>query len=184
MTTTSVRVSLGERSYPIMIGEGLLEQPRCCFPSGAERAAILTNSTIGPLYLDKFASGLRGRAWKRSQSSCRWRGAQELADAKHGLRPFAGGALRAKHDLDRSRWRRGRDIGGFARPLISAGFRSFKCPRRCWLKWTPQSVERLQSTTHWQEHDRRVLPAQAVVADTARSIPCPIANFRPASRRS
>ena len=62
MATTSVRVSLGERSYPIMIGEGLLEQPRLLLPHlEQKRAAILTNSTIGPLYLDKFASGLRGQ---------------------------------------------------------------------------------------------------------------------------
>lgn len=56
---STVDVSLAERSYPIHIGEGLLDQPELVLPHLAQkRAAIVTNETIGPIYLDRFASTL------------------------------------------------------------------------------------------------------------------------------
>ncbi len=49
-----VNVSLGDRSYPIYIGPGLLDQGellRKHIPG--KRVLIVTNETIAPLYLDK-----------------------------------------------------------------------------------------------------------------------------------
>ena len=53
-------VALGDRSYPIRIGGGLLQAPeliREVLPQA--RAAIVTNETVGPLYLTTVADGLR-----------------------------------------------------------------------------------------------------------------------------
>ena len=60
MTITSVEVSLGERSYPILIGEGLLEQSEPLVSHLASNSvAVLTNTTIGALYLHDVVAALR-----------------------------------------------------------------------------------------------------------------------------
>jgi 3-dehydroquinate synthase len=52
-------VELGERSYPILIGEGLLSQPEVVAPLvGARDVAIVTNTVVGPLYLDALHAAL------------------------------------------------------------------------------------------------------------------------------
>ena len=44
-------VALGERSYPILIGEGLLGQPALWRQViGGQQVAVITNETVGPLY--------------------------------------------------------------------------------------------------------------------------------------
>src|SRR5688572_829856 len=57
-----VRIELGERSYPIVSGTGLLDAtatwddlPR------AQCSAISTNSTVAPYYATRLVSALRGR---------------------------------------------------------------------------------------------------------------------------
>jgi len=46
-------VALGERSYPILIGAGLLAQPEVVAPLvGARDVAIITNAVVAPLYLE------------------------------------------------------------------------------------------------------------------------------------
>lgn len=50
----TVEVELGDRSYPIYIGEGLLQQGellRKHIPG--KRVLIVTNETIAPLYLEQ-----------------------------------------------------------------------------------------------------------------------------------
>ncbi|HZG20420.1 MAG TPA: bifunctional shikimate kinase/3-dehydroquinate synthase AroKB [Herbaspirillum sp.] len=56
----TLNVDLGERSYPIHIGRGLLDDTALLpqYVKG-KRVAIVTNDTVGPLYLDKVASALR-----------------------------------------------------------------------------------------------------------------------------
>jgi hypothetical protein len=54
----TVEVDLGDRSYPIYIGPGLLDQGellRKHIPG--KRVLIVTNTTIAPLYLDRCAAG-------------------------------------------------------------------------------------------------------------------------------
>ncbi len=47
----TLRVELGERSYPIHIGPGLLGDPALFAPHlGSGKAAIVTNATVAPLY--------------------------------------------------------------------------------------------------------------------------------------
>lgn len=62
---TTLNVDLGERSYPILIGRGLLDDGELLTryigtSSGAGgKVAIVTNTTIAPLYLEKVAAPLR-----------------------------------------------------------------------------------------------------------------------------
>ena len=56
----TLNVALGDRSYPIRIGAGLLTQADLLAAALAvPRAAIVTNSVVAPLYLDKVAAPLR-----------------------------------------------------------------------------------------------------------------------------
>lgn len=57
----SLRVALGERSYPIHIGAGLLDRPELYRPHlGGGSAAIVTNEVVAPLYLSKVRQALQG----------------------------------------------------------------------------------------------------------------------------
>lgn len=57
----TLQVDLGERSYPIHIGAGLLSQPELFTPHIAGRqVAIVTNETVAPLYLQKLIQTLQG----------------------------------------------------------------------------------------------------------------------------
>ncbi len=56
----TLTVGLDERSYPIHIGSGLLDNAEllsACLPK--KRAAIVTNSTVAPLYLERLEQTLR-----------------------------------------------------------------------------------------------------------------------------
>jgi 3-dehydroquinate synthetase len=56
----TLNVDLGDRSYPIQIGAGLLNQPKLILPYLAQpRAVVVTNTTVAPLYLDSLAHGLK-----------------------------------------------------------------------------------------------------------------------------
>ena len=60
-------IDLGERSYPIYIGEGLLDQPEWLTPHIAGRqVAIVSNETVAPLYLERLSRLLGLTAY------CRW----------------------------------------------------------------------------------------------------------------
>lgn len=58
----SVNIALGDRSYPIVIGEGLLGQPATYqnLPAAAS-ALIVTNSTVAPLYAQRLHDALAAR---------------------------------------------------------------------------------------------------------------------------
>lgn len=59
---TTLNVDLGERSYPILIGRGLLDDAELLtrhIGAGGGKIAIVTNTTIAPLYLEKVAAPLR-----------------------------------------------------------------------------------------------------------------------------
>lgn len=57
----TLQVDLGERSYPIYIGAGLLTQAGLFARHIAGRqVAVITNETVAPLYLDRLARALAG----------------------------------------------------------------------------------------------------------------------------
>ncbi|KAF8011425.1 hypothetical protein BT93_J1900 [Corymbia citriodora subsp. variegata] len=56
---TTVEVDLGNRSYPIYIGSGLLDQPELLQRHvHGKRVLVVTNDTIAPIYLDKVVNAL------------------------------------------------------------------------------------------------------------------------------
>jgi 3-dehydroquinate synthase len=56
----TVHLHLGERSYPIHIGAGLITRPELILPYLAQpRAAVVTNPTVGALYLEALLAPLR-----------------------------------------------------------------------------------------------------------------------------
>ncbi|XP_031250462.1 3-dehydroquinate synthase, chloroplastic-like [Pistacia vera] len=56
---TIVNVDLGDRSYPIYIGSSLLDQPDLLQRHvHGKRVLIVTNNTVGPIYLDKVTDAL------------------------------------------------------------------------------------------------------------------------------
>jgi 3-dehydroquinate synthase len=65
MSVEEIRVALGDRSYPIVVGAGVLDGlgPRLRSVLGAraacDRAAIVTDSRVGPLYAARLAATLR-----------------------------------------------------------------------------------------------------------------------------
>ncbi|HEX7374654.1 MAG TPA: 3-dehydroquinate synthase [Steroidobacteraceae bacterium] len=62
----TVHIDLGERSYPILIGTGLLDQAAVVTQAVAARdVLIVTNETVGPLYLDALRRGLEGKRVSR-----------------------------------------------------------------------------------------------------------------------
>ncbi|WP_172202460.1 3-dehydroquinate synthase [Niveibacterium sp. COAC-50] len=61
-------VALGERSYPICIGSGLLDEPSYLIRGlGRKRAVVVTNETVAPLYLERVLVGLRAHGVEVSE---------------------------------------------------------------------------------------------------------------------
>lgn len=54
----TVTIDLGHRSYPIHIGSGLIDQRALLASHVRNRAMIVTNETIAPLYLDQTVASL------------------------------------------------------------------------------------------------------------------------------
>lgn len=58
---TEVMVELGARSYPILIGAGLLSMPgQLARWLPAKQVLVVTNTTVAPLYLDRVKASLAG----------------------------------------------------------------------------------------------------------------------------
>jgi 3-dehydroquinate synthase len=57
-----LRIELGERSYPILIGPGLLDDATLVGEAVAARdVLVVSNTTVAPLYLARLEHGLRGK---------------------------------------------------------------------------------------------------------------------------
>jgi len=57
----TLTVELGDRAYPIHIGQNLLAQPGLILPHlKRKQVAVVTNTTVAPLYLEKFSAPLKG----------------------------------------------------------------------------------------------------------------------------
>ena len=55
----TLTVDLGERSYPIHIGPGLIDRAELILPHLKQpRVVIVTNTTVGPLYLERLSQAL------------------------------------------------------------------------------------------------------------------------------
>jgi 3-dehydroquinate synthase len=54
----TLTINLQERSYPILIGSGLLAMPESFSSLAGRRACIVTNETVAPLYLERLQATL------------------------------------------------------------------------------------------------------------------------------
>ena len=85
----SLSVALGERSYPIHIGPGLLAREELYRPYlGNGSAAIVTNTVVGPLYLAKVSQAIKlagarviAIAVEDGEQAKRWQNAERIFDA-------------------------------------------------------------------------------------------------------
>ncbi|ULU27318.1 3-dehydroquinate synthase [Dyella terrae] len=60
----TIDVALGERSYPVWIGPGLLnDHARWRAALRGRHALVISNTTVAPLYLERVAEGLDGLSW-------------------------------------------------------------------------------------------------------------------------
>lgn len=56
----SLTVALGDRAYPIHVGQGLLDKGDLIAPLLRQKSVcVVTNTTVGPLYLDRLLEALR-----------------------------------------------------------------------------------------------------------------------------
>ncbi|BES69949.1 3-dehydroquinate synthase [Marinobacter nanhaiticus D15-8W] len=56
-----LRVDLGERSYPIVIGQGLLGKEDLASFAPGDRVLIVTNASVAPLYLERAQASFPGK---------------------------------------------------------------------------------------------------------------------------
>ncbi|GAA3971256.1 3-dehydroquinate synthase [Allohahella marinimesophila] len=56
----TLTVGLGDRSYPIYIGDGVMTADRLAAHIGGKQVMIVTNETVAPLYLEKLIAQLDG----------------------------------------------------------------------------------------------------------------------------
>ncbi|RUL76862.1 3-dehydroquinate synthase [Dyella choica] len=60
----TIQVTLGERSYPVWIGRGLLDDhARWQAVLRGRHALVISNRTVAPLYLERVSRGLDGLRW-------------------------------------------------------------------------------------------------------------------------
>lgn len=58
--TSQVRIDLGERSYDVDIGAGVLDGPALRAAVAGAQVAVVTNETVGPLYVQRILAALDG----------------------------------------------------------------------------------------------------------------------------
>ena len=60
----TITVALGQRSYPVWIGAGLLaDHARWRAVLRGQHALVISNTTVAPLYMERVAAGLEGLHW-------------------------------------------------------------------------------------------------------------------------
>lgn len=92
----TLRVSLGDRSYPIHIGTGLLSRPELLESAVRGRQVlIVSNETVAPLYIDRLGALLPGQTVAR----CILPDGEQFKDLHHLERIF-GELLRQRFNRD------------------------------------------------------------------------------------
>jgi 3-dehydroquinate synthase len=147
--TQQVRISLGDRSYPISIGAGLLGDPATWqdLPA-ASTALIVSNTLVAPLYAEALREALKPH-YRRilqvvlpdGEAHKDWPTLQLIFDAllengcdrKTVLFALGGGVVG--------------DMTGFAAACYMR--RLCRCRPRCWRRLIRPSAARPPSTTPW-----------------------------------
>ena len=159
-----VPIELGDRSYPINIGAGLLGDSATW--SGvpmAAQALIVTNTTVAPLYAAQLERAIAARHHDSScRGAARWRRAQDLAVAQPDLRRLAAKGLRSQDRALRPGRRGGGGHDGFRGGLLHA-WRAVRAGAHDAAG--PGGLFRWRQDGHQpsagQEHDRGLLSASS-----------------------
>jgi 3-dehydroquinate synthase len=85
----TISVALGERSYPVHVGTGLIGRPDLVLPHLVRRqVAVVADSNVAPLYLERFARPLRdagveviGIVVPEGEAQKRWETVERVLDA-------------------------------------------------------------------------------------------------------
>lgn len=131
MSTETIRVPLGDRSYDVRVGTGLIEQ------AGAEiapflprpRVAILTDETVADAHLESLTAGLAAggveasalalpageatKNWSNLERSVEWMLAEKI-ERRDVMIALGGGVIG--------------DLGGFAAAILRRGIRFVQIP--------------------------------------------------------
>ena len=151
MSEVLLRVELGERSYPIHIGGGLLDRAAAYEPHvKGRRAALVTNATVAALYAQRVeaalaaagASTLRivvpdGEAFKNWQTLDHIHAAllEARADRRTVVIALGGGVVG--------------DMAGFAAATYQRGIAHIQVPTTLLAQVDSSVVARPRSTTRW-----------------------------------
>jgi hypothetical protein len=130
-----VNVPLGDRSYPIYIGPGLLDDgARLRQHIPGNTALVVTNETIAPLYLQR-------------RVACRGAGSA-LQRASRLLRTHASGSCAAAA----AKWAARACVArsDSATPLFARAALSLRCPRAAASAWSPACCATASSTKRWR----------------------------------
>ena len=83
----TLRVALGNRTYPIHIGAGIVDAAELYRPYlGGGAAAVITNAIVAPLYLEKVKRALSGARFIQvvvpdGEQAKSWQGVEQVVDA-------------------------------------------------------------------------------------------------------
>lgn len=146
----TLNVALGDRAYPIHIGRSLLGRADLILPHlRTRRVAIVTNDTVGPLYLEALSTALAqagvgvsavslpdGEAYKD------WETLNRIFDMLLAERCERSTTLIALGGGSWATW------GASPLPATSAACPSSRCRPRCWPRSTPRWAARRRSIIH------------------------------------
>jgi len=137
---TTLTVELGERSYPIVIGQGLLKGGFDLTPylSGSD-CLIVSNETVAPLYMDSVSALLRDRDAHALQlpdgeSFKTMATMQSVIDKLAGIGANRDVTVATSPDLQP--------------PAICAALPVSRFRQLCWHRWIRQSAARPALTTN------------------------------------
>ena len=96
----SLGVALGERSYPIHIGAGILGEPSLYAPCAGRVVAVVTNPVVAPLYLPRVQAALQATGARvvpvtveDGEQAKRWQVLEQVFDALLAARLGRDGAI-------------------------------------------------------------------------------------------
>lgn len=147
----TLTVALADRSYPIHIGRNLFTNVDLILPHLKRKSvAIVTNTTVAPLYLQKLSDALTnagvkvipiilpdGEAYKNSETLNLIYDAllQNRCERSTTLIALGGGVIG--------------DLTGYAAATYLRGVPFIQIPTTCFRRWIPPLAAKPASTTRW-----------------------------------
>ena len=180
-----ITVELGSRSYPIVIGPGLLatigERVKTLRPT---RIVIVTNTTVAPLYLAAVETSCQSVAPVSSVVLPDGESYKTFTAVQQVLDGWWPRGLTGSLSSSRSEAGWSETFPGSPRQSGCAGSVSCRCRQRSSLRWTVRWAERPVSISRPGKPGIAASISSAVFADTETLETLPRARFRPGSVKS